>query len=56
MYKVEKSLFSDGQYNLSISTSSLKKGEKIRYKKKTSPIIHVCMESGTYHNVLKMKK
>ena len=34
MYEVEKSLFSDGQYNLGTSTSSLKKGEKNSLQKK----------------------
>ena len=56
MYEVEKSLFSYGQYNLGTSTSSLKKGEKNSLQKKTCPIIHVCMESGTCHSALKMEK
>ena len=55
MYEVEKSLFSDGQYNLGTSTSSLKKGEKnsLQKKRQVQLFMYVCMErSSTCHTML----
>ena len=56
MKQKKRSLFFDEQYNLRISTSSLKKGEKNSLQKKDKSnysCMYVCMErSSTCHTML----
>ena len=55
MKQKKRSLFFDEQYNLRISTSSLKKGEKnfVTKKRQVQLFMYVCMErSSTCHTML----
>ena len=59
MKQKRRSLFFDEQYNLRISTSSLKKGEKkfVTKKRQVQLFMYVCMErSSTCHTMLSKRE
>ena len=59
MKQKKRSLFFDEQYNLRISTSSLKKGEKnsLQKKRQVQLFMYVCMErSSTCHTMLSKRE